>query len=221
MNDPRKTRPIQTFLEGGGTFVVLRPIPEALTFKRTVFSLAARVNIARMREAAMQKDCVDLVLTPRDKAAYVTVNDARWPRPVFVDALALPPLGTRDGDLLAARCNLYGDSPLEDYLSHEIVGSILYTWVNAATLAIEHALAVRMVRRGRVVICGGGPFTRLLAADLLPSSAAFRKYWDGQIFKSPVNEGEGFIVRLGRAGHAVINPLFPRVAYLCNPRWSR
>lgn len=222
MSDVRKTRSIEAFLKNGGTFVVLRPIPDALTPERTVISLVARINIAHVREAAMQKGCADLVLASRrDKTAYVTVNDPRWPLPVFVDALALPPVGTRDGDLLATRCNSYGNIPLEDYLSDGILGSILYSWVNAATLAIEHALSVRMVRKGRVVICGGGPFTRLLAADLLPSSASFRKYWDGQIFKSPVNEGEGFIVRLDRGGHAEIRPLFPKVAYLRDPRWSR
>jgi len=222
MSDARKTRSIETFLQNGGTFVVLRPIPEALTPERTVFSIAARVDIAHARKAAMQYNYVDLVLIPRgDKTAYVTVNDPRWPLPVFVDALALPRRGTRDGDLLAAGCTVYGNSPLESYLSNEVLGGILHSWVNAATTSIDQALSARMIRKGRVVICGGGPFTQLLAGDLLPSSTAFGSYWDGQIFQERVNEEEGFIVKLNRAGHAEIKPLFPRIAYIGNARRLR
>lgn len=205
----RRIPPIEAFLRGGGTFVVLRPVPIKMG---DVLSLQACRKLAQVREKAVDKGRVNLVLTPPyDDTAFVTVDKRGWPLPVLLADLALPADGTREGALITEARTQFGNSMVREYLRLQApVAQTLLDWAQRATLAISRTLAVRMVRGGRVIICGGHPFIRLLGQHLVPSGMI----WSGALYNVRIYDEEGVVVSLNDRGHVALSPLFPRPMFM-------
>lgn len=200
-----KSTAIDTFLRNGGTFVVLRPVPNALDRERRIISLRDYRKVRQVREMARQKDCVDLVISTPDDVAVATVGDTAWPTPIFVDELRLPDESTYEGHFLMEARTHFGNSSITEYWRLRIVKELLDTWATNAKLAIERVLRVRMIRRGRIVICGAEPFIGLLAAALAPGDE--KKFnWHGPL-NDPIYRYPGFFLNLTDAGNSRIWPM--------------
>lgn len=212
MGDVRRISAVAEFLKSGGTFVVLRPVPDAPGGDRSFISLDARRRMHDVREAAMQKDCVDLVLIPPDnETALVTVRDRRWPQPITVPELALPSDTSRDGEQLNSARGRLGNAPLESYLADRVAGRVLLNWNETMFVAINRVLGLSMARGGRIIVCGGEPFIGFLAGSLVPNEGSLGKSCAGSnMLEVPVCKGEGFVLNLVDGDMAQIRPLFSK-----------
>ena len=208
MNDTiRRIPAVEVFFKNGGTFVVLRPMSDALDAERLTLSLEARRKFVSIREAATDEG-VDLVLIPsKDTPASELVADRRWPRPIYVEKLALPVSGTSDGNTLNAVRAKLGSAQVSEYMHDRAAKKVLFNWARTAAQAIVDVLKTRRIYAGRVVICGGEPFIHFLAGHIVLNSPVISRYWVSGMFNASPYQGEGFIVNLTDTGQPQIKPL--------------
>jgi|GEM_PF-7005476 len=221
MDEEHKIPPLDCFLRNGGTFVVLRPVPDILDPERHTFSLEARRKLARVRKAAAETKVTLVLMPPKDRRAYSTIADPRWPRPVFLPELLLPPPGTREGEILNEAHSRIRNASLREYMQNKMVGPILTVWAKTAAQAVVRVLEMQLVHTGRIIICGGDPFIRLLAGSIVLTSPLLSRHWISGTFDTPPYEGDGFVIALNDTGKPEIKSLFaPRgtAAHIVAPR---
>lgn len=214
MGEMKTISPLEDFFRRGGMATVLRSVPMAHPARESednhVLSLGAFREFYKTRprpraalesrervRKAVSRDPPDLVLIAPDRAACGTVRQRDWPLPVIVPELAAPPLTTEEGWIIREVYETFRNVPLKTYLaSSSRTRMALTRWASAASLAIERALRVRVVHRGRIVVCGGDPFIGLIAAHLVPKSTYWNEHtgWMQTVLNEPVENRSGFTV---------------------------
>lgn len=199
MGTVQPTDPLETFFREGGVAVVMQPISVTRDAKDDpmsfVASRTASINQGRVRKAASPK-APDLIISSPDGAARGTVRERGWPKPVLAAELAIPPYTREEGWAIRQACVDLGMVPLRTYQRHSpLVRDVLGGWAERMSEAIGRCLRAHTVQGGRIIICGGGPFTGLIASHLVPKAIrASGTDWTRMVLDARVGENAGFIV---------------------------